>query len=116
MAYTAPPVQFDHELVIGDTYQPAEVQLTDGAGAGVSLSGATGEMQLRQEPGAVLIASGTVSIVSASEGIFSWSISAATTAALVPGTAQFSVRITFGDGTKRTVIEGTVTIRRAVVA
>lgn len=115
MAYTAPPVRWDHELIIGDTYQPLTAALQDGDDAAIDITGATGTMQIRTEPGGALLATGTVTITSAVDGEFQWSIAAATTAQLQPQRAQYSVRLTFADATVRTVLEGTVQIRRSVV-
>lgn len=111
MAYTAAPQRWDHELIVGDTYQPAEVALVDDDGAAVSLVGATGTMQLVDEPGGNVLATGTVTVTSGAGGTFTWSIAAATTASLQPQTAHYGVRITFSGGEIRTVLEGRVLIR-----
>lgn len=114
--YTADPFRFDHELVIGDTYQPATVTLQDSAGTAHSLSGATGLCYLREEPGGEILLTPTVTVTNAANGIFTWSSTAAATAALVPGKARYGVRITFSGGEKRTIVEGYVTIRRGVLS
>ncbi len=117
LPYTSPPQRWDHELIVGDTYQPAVVALTDSEGAAHDLTGATGEVQLRTEPGAALALSATWALVgSGSLGTFTWSASAASTASLAPGRYSYAVRVTFSDGSKRTVLEGTVTARRSVIA
>lgn len=113
MAYTSAPQRWDHELIVGDTYQPAEVALVDDDGTAVSLTGATGLMQLVDEPGGAVLATGTVTITSGAGGTFTWAIAAATTASLIPQTAHYAVRITFSDGSIRTVLEGRVQIRLA---
>lgn len=115
MAYTSPPVIWHHELVIGDTYSPAVIRLTDADGDPYDLTGATGVAELRTEPGGMLLLTPTVALVDADDGQFSWSSTAAATAGLVPAKARYSVRLTFADGSKRTILEGTVLIRRSVV-
>ena len=114
--YTADPFRFDHELIIGDTYQPCTVTLKDSTGTAYSLSGATGVCYLREEPGGEILLTPTVTVTDAAAGIFTWSASATLTAALVPGKARFAVRITFASGDKRTIVEGDVKIRRGVIS
>lgn len=109
--YTAPPQVFDHDLWIGDTYQPAVIQLLDSTGAAYNLTGASGVCELRTESGGEILLAPTVSLTDAANGKFTWSSTAVQTAALKPGRAVFGVRLTFGDGTKRTILIGTVTIR-----
>ena len=116
MAYTADPVTYDHVLIIGDSYQPATVTLTDSAGAAHSLVGATGVCQLRSEPLGELLLTATVTVTDGAGGVFTWSAAAATTAALLPGKARYSLRMTFADASVRTVLVGTVTLRRETVS
>lgn len=113
MTYTAPPVRYDHDLIIGDSYQPAEVQLLDAAGDPVSLVGATGTSALVSESTGSTLASPTVTVTDAANGRFTWSLAAATTAGLSVGYAAFYVRLTFGDTTVRVPINGRVTIKTA---
>lgn len=115
MAYTADPVTWPHQLVIGDTYQPAIVTLEDDDGAAYNLTGATGVCQIRTEPGGTLLLSPTVSLVDAANGQFTWISAAASTASLQPQRAKYSVRLTFADATVRTIVEGPITIRPSVV-
>jgi predicted alpha/beta-hydrolase family hydrolase len=113
--YTAPPMKWDHELIIGDTYQPATVQLVDADDVAYPLDGATGECQIRTEPGGELLLSPTVTVDGTTD-TFTWSSAVAATAVLLPQRAKYSLRLTFSDGSKRTVLEGVVTIRRSVVS
>lgn len=114
MAYDAPPQRFDHELRIGDTYQPVEVQLTDETGAAYSIVGATGTAKVRDRDGNVLLTP-TVTLTDAANGRFTWSSTAAETAALKAGEAEFGVRLTFADTTVRTILLGHVTILPSAV-
>src|ERR1051325_3374909 len=114
--YTAPPVHWDHELIIGDTYQPVTLALADADGAAYDLTGVTGEAQVRTGPQGELMLEPTVTITSASTGRLTWSSVAAATAALLPQGARYAVRRTWPSGVVRTVVEGRVTIRRSVVS
>jgi hypothetical protein len=115
--YTASPVTYDHALVIGDTYQPATVTLTDGDGVPHALTGVTGTCEVRETIGGVVLLSPTVTIISpAANGQFSWSSLPAATALLSPGTARYAIRLTWPSGVVRTVLEGQITIRRTVLA
>lgn len=122
MSYDAAPVQWDHELIIGDTYAPGVVQLADTLNAdgtvatAFDLTGATGTCALAPEPGAAAVLSPTVALVVAADGTFQWTAPASATADLQPGRYRYSVRLTFSDGTKRTIVHGTVTVRREVTS
>lgn len=117
MPYTSPPQRWDHELIVGDTYRPGVVVLEDSTGAAHDISGSTGEVQLRTEPGAALALSATYALdTDGTDGRFYWSASAAATAALAPGRYAYAVRLTFGDGSKRTILEGIVTVKKSVIA
>jgi hypothetical protein len=111
VSYTAAARQWDHELVIGDTYHPADVTLKDSAGDAYDITGASGTALITTEPtGGTTLATPTVALVTdGSDGQFRWTVAAATTAALTAGTrAHYSVRLTFADGTKRTILYGVV--------
>lgn len=110
------PTRWDHELIIAETYDPATVTLTQEDGSVYDLTGATGEVQLRTEPGGALVLEPTWAAISAAAGTFRWSATPAETADLVPGTYRYAVRLTFSGGTVRTVLEGRVTVRRGVVS
>jgi hypothetical protein len=115
MPFTASPYKFDSQLIIGDTWQPAEVALLDDAGDPYDLTGATGECEVRSSPGSTLLLTATVSHDGAG-GVLTWVASAALTAALSAQTARYSVRLTFADATVRTVVVGTVHIVQEIVA
>lgn len=115
--YTADPVSYDHALVIGDTYQPATVTLTDSTGTPHALTGVTGVCELRSEIGGVLLLSPTVTILTpAANGQFTWASLPAATAALSPGTVRYAIRLTWPSGVVRTVLEGQIVVRRTVLA
>lgn len=103
------PIVFNHSLRVGDTYQPTWVQLTVG-GEVVTLEGASGTWSLRREAGGLVLADGEV-LVNEVSNVFSWVAAHAATAALAEHAgemARFALRLTFGDGTRRTVIVGDV--------
>lgn len=115
MSYTAPPKRYDHELVVGDTYLVIG-RLLDAAGTAYDITGATGVAKVRSEPSGEVLLTPTVSLVTdGSDGYFQWTATAATTAALAPGRAQFALRLTFADGSKRTVVKGSIDIVREAV-
>jgi hypothetical protein len=113
--YTSPPQYFDHELVAGDTYQAAVVTLLDGAGAAYDLTGVTGLAELRERVGGAVVLTPTVTITSPAGGQFTWASPAAQTASLRPDTYNYGVRLTWGDGTVRTILAGVVTVLAARV-
>lgn len=108
MPYTAPPQQWDHTAIVADTYQPAEARLVDEDGEPYSLAGVTGVAQVRAVPGGAVALTPTVTITDAADGRFTWAAAAASTASLQPGDYQYGVRLTWGDGTVRTVLFGVV--------
>jgi threonine dehydrogenase-like Zn-dependent dehydrogenase len=115
VSYTAPPSRYDHELIIGDTYIVV-ASLVDEDGEAYDITGATGTASIATEPGGTELAAPTVALVGAGTlGTFSWTLAAATTAALTAARAQYSVRLTFADASKHTILEGVVQIRRSVV-
>lgn len=115
MAWTAPTQRWDHELRIGDTYSPGVVALQDDAGTGYDITGSTGVVKLRREPGGEVILTATYAIVTAASGEFQWTASAADTSALQPGVYHYGVRITFSGGEKSTVLAGLVTVLPSLV-
>lgn len=115
--FSGVPIGWDHTLQVGDTYLPlAEVTLRDGDGVALNLTGVTGEVQLRNEDTLALVLTPTFALVDAAAGKFKWSSPPADTTALSAGRAAYSVRLTWPDGTIRTILDGTVTIRRNVIA
>lgn len=112
MAYSAEPVVYDHTLIIGDTYRGPTVSLVDATGAAYDLTGATGECEVVTESGGETLLTPTVT-VSGTTDDFYWSSAYSATASLQPQRARYAVRITFADGTRHTVIRGTVTILAA---
>lgn len=116
MSYDADPVRWDHELVIGDTYSPGVVELVDGDGVPLDLTGVEGAAALRVEPGDEAVLEPTVTVLSpATDGQFRWRSEAVDTAELPAGTYRFALRLTWPDDTAKTVIEGTVVARRVAV-
>lgn len=109
--YTADPQQYNHDLWIGDTYEPVTVRLVDSTGTAYNLTGVTGACELRTEDGGQVLLSPTVSLVDAADGKFKWTSTATDTAALKPGFAVFGVKLTWGDGTKKTILFGRVSLR-----
>lgn len=107
-SYTGTPVRWDHTLICGDTYQPGTVTLKDGNGTAYSLVGASGVASVKTVPGGAAVLSPTVTITDAANGTFTWSDTAAHTAAIAPGEYWYWVRLTFADGTVVTVLEGQV--------
>lgn len=112
--YTADPQKWDHNLWIGDTYQPVEVSLIDSAGVAIDLTGVEGDAQIRTEVGGRVLLEPTVTITDDAGGTFTWSSPATETAALAAGPAIYSVRLTWVDGTVRTILEGRIQIKRVV--
>jgi len=113
MPYSADPKRFDELSVwIGDTLHSGDIILQDAAGVAYSLAGASGECVVLSEPGGDTLLSPTVTISGPSTGTFYFSDTAANTADLAPQTGQFFIRLTFGDGTKRTILYGKIEIRR----
>lgn len=92
------------------------VQLVDETGAPYSISGSTGVVQIREQPGTAAILEPVYTIESASNGEFYWLSPAASTASLAPGVYQYAARVTFSDGSVRTIVEGLVTVRRVAVS
>jgi len=113
--YTSPPQYFDHELIVGDTYQPAVVTLVDAADAPYSLVGVTGVAELRERVGGAVVLTPTVTVTDAAGGSFTWASTAAQTAGLRPDAYNYGVRLTWGDGTVRTILAGVVTVLAARV-
>lgn len=115
--YDAPPLRWDHELVIGDTYAPGVVALEDDTGAAHDITGATGEVRISEQVGGTVLLSPTWALVGAGTlGTFQWTDTAANTALLQSGRYPYAVRVTFSDGSKRTVLEGFVDVRRGVLS
>jgi hypothetical protein len=108
--YTAKPILWDHQLVIGDTYQPLIVQLLQSTGAAYDLTGVTGEAVIQDEAGGNVLVTATVSIVDAAAGKFTWSAPVADTEDLQPGNGVYSVRLTWPSGPTRTILCGNVAI------
>jgi hypothetical protein len=112
VSYSADPVRYDHSAVIGDTYQVGVLQVgsvgTDGTVTPYSLAGASGVASVKQVRGGSAVLSPTVTITDAANGRFTWSDTAAHTAALSPGDYEYAVRLTFADGSVRTIVYGTV--------
>lgn len=117
--YDAPPLQLDHELVIGDTYRPGVVRLvyqdldTDPTGNTLlphNLTGCTGEVVLVDEAHGTVLLEPTFALVDATDGKFSWSSAAGLTAVLDPARAKYRVRVTWPSGDVRTVVRGVVTL------
>lgn len=116
MSYDAAPVRWDHELVLGDTYSPGVVTLVDGADLPLDLTGVEGAAALRREPGDEAVLAPTVEILSPeTDGQFRWRSDATDTASLAAGTYRYGVRLTWPDGTAKTIVEGTVVARRVAV-
>lgn len=111
MSYTAGPVRWDHDLIIGDTYFPAVAALATDDVA-LDITGATGVAELRAEPGGAVVASPTVALIDGAAGTFKWALPAATTAIIPARSYLYFVRLTFADGSIRTVLEGRVNARR----
>ncbi len=110
--YADKPVAFVHELIVGDDYRPVVVcRLKDADGAYYSLVGALGIAKLKREFGGQTLLTPTVTFGSdATSDYFYWTAPAAETELLSPMEAALSIRLTFGDGTKKTVIRTLLTI------
>ncbi len=116
MSYTAPPMRYDHELIIGDTYLTI-AELVDSAGTAFDATGATGVALISTETGGTVLESPAVALVTdGTDGAVQMSLTAAETAALTAQDALFFMRLTFADGTVRTVLEGRVTLRNPLGA
>jgi hypothetical protein len=110
MPYTADPITFNHGLIAGDAYQPAEARLLDAAGAAYDLTGVTGTCEIYDPASGVVLLSPTVTITAAT-GEFTWASTAAQTAGLAAGTRRMRLRLSWS-GEPKTIIEGAVAVRR----
>lgn len=99
---------WNHELVIGDTYEPAIVRFTDANGEPIPLTGVTGDVALTRNGRIILTAA--VVPVDEDDGKLKWTAPASETAVLSPGRAEFALRLDFADGRRSTVITGVVTL------
>lgn len=113
-AYTGDPQTYDLPLVIGDTFGPHVVEFQGDNGAIVDITGATGECEVRDSIGGTLLLSPVVT-VNGSGGSFTFTAAPNLTEPLAEQRAKYSVRLTFLDGTVKTVLEGDVDIRPSVV-
>lgn len=113
------PFRADVEVLRGDSWSwLASLQSRDNENSPylpVDLTTATGEATIRSEPGAVVVATPTVTITSVTDGEWEVTLSAAETADLPPGTYRWAVRITWLSGTVRTVVTGTCVVRPSLV-
>lgn len=112
--YTADPAWFDFTQVIGDTLL-LQVALADAEGVAHDLTGVTATASVLTEIGGASVLDLTVTVTDAAAGEFEVGAAAADTAELDPGTYRYAVRITWGDGTVRTVLEGAMTARRVAI-
>ncbi len=105
-------LSFPHELIIGDDYRPLVYgRLKDPTGAFYSLSGASGVAKVKTEFGGEVLATPTVTFAQdATSWYFYWALADDVTALLKPQEAYLSVRITFSDGTKKTVVRTQIAI------
>lgn len=104
---------WNHELIIGDSYEPVTYVTLEEDGTAVDLTDCTGEVELKADVNAApVLLTPTFSIVDAALGRFTWTAAASATASLSPGKAYYSVRLTFPSGSVRTVLDGEVTIAR----
>lgn len=115
MAWTSDPFQHDSTCIVGDTWT-VQFTLEDSADVAHDLTGVTGVSSVRDEPGDTAIATPTVTVTDADSGEFEVTLAASTTAQLSPGTYLWAARLTWPDSTVKTVVEGLLTVRRAVVA
>lgn len=114
--FDAQPHQFDDVLIIGDDYFSGVIELWNDTAtpeAAFDITGATGVAYLLAERNGPTVATFTFALVVAADGTFQFTLAAATTATLKPGTYPFFLRMTFAAGpTTRTVLEGRFTVRR----
>lgn len=115
MAYTAEPARHDWLLIVGDTWQPCTLVIKDADGTPYDLTGSTGQVQLRSEPGGSVLLDLDIVLTDAEAGALTWIATAEQTEALQPQRARYSLRIVFGDDSIRTILEGQVFIRRSIV-
>lgn len=111
--YTAEPRRFDHKHRIGDTLQPAEATLYDGDGVALSMDGVTGECAIRREPGGAVLAEPAVACAGTS---FTWRAEVEELLEVSePGRYVYGVRLTWPDGTVRTVLIGDITAEASTI-
>ena len=79
----------------------------------LKLSGYTGAAQFRRYPGATA-SSFSFSVTDASLGKIKISLTPAQTAAINPGKYFYDIKLTKPDGTKIRVVEGQMTVKKAV--
>lgn len=112
----AAPPEYDHRMIIGDTYAPGILQLVDDTGAPIDLTGSTGEVQVRETPTSALLLEPTYSVSDGPTGRFTWTAPASETALVPAGVYRYAVRITYLDGTVRTELGGKLIAVRTVIA
>ncbi|MEQ1565381.1 MAG: hypothetical protein ABMA64_07065 [Myxococcota bacterium] len=114
MSWTAQPQRFDLVHLVGETLA-LTVELVDADGVAVDLTGATGEAAVVAELGGGVVLEPVVTVTSAAGGQFTVTSTAAATAGLRPGTYRWGVRVTFGDGSVKTILEGELLARYSPV-
>jgi hypothetical protein len=112
--WTADPFVHDAVCIVGDTLL-LQFALEDSDGVAHNLSGVTGTASIRTEPGGLSVASPTVTVTSAADGEWEVELAAASTASLSPGSYRWAARLTWGDGTVKTVVEGRLTVRKVAI-
>ncbi len=112
MATNGEPTQANLVLYAGDTFE-GDVSLVDSARAAVDLTGASGTIVVTDSDGDTAM-SDSITVTDAAGGEFTWEIAAATTDAVSPGRYSYLVQLTFADGSKKTVLRGTLDVRAGV--
>jgi len=99
----------NYTLTIGDDWDPVTYVELDG----IDLTGATGEVKVKADVNAAaVLLTPTFTVVDAALGRFTFFALAEDTEGLSPGKAYYSVRITLAGGSRKTRLDGEVTIVR----
>lgn len=104
MSETTYTVEEDLEVIYtGDTFLGHQFTVLDAVGDPVSIVGAVIELKTKTEYGLTTVDSGGITITNGAAGVFqldeqiiNWS----------PRIYEYTIRITFADGTKRTYVKG----------
>ena len=105
------PATLNLDIYQEDTYT-RDIQIQDGDGSAVDITGWTFAAQIRRSPGGPLEADFAVDVTDAQQGEITLSLASDTTQALsTNGRHVWDFQATHADGTVRTYLQGHVTVR-----
>lgn len=112
--WAAVPIRADVEVLRGDSWSWL-ASLVGDDDLPVALTSATAAAAIRSEPGSVLVAEPTVTVIDAGGGEWEVSLTDTQTAALAPGTYRWAARLSWPSGTVRTVVTGQFLVKASLV-